>query len=112
MMSNCVINLSPDKFQVFQEAYRVLKAGGRLAISDVVATAELPEKIKNDRDAWSGCIFGASSIDDLESMLRDNGFTQITIGPRDESKTFIKDWAPTTNMEDYIVSAIITGVKP
>jgi len=112
MMSNCVINLSPDKFQVFQEAYRVLKTGGRLAISDVVATAELPEEIKNDRDAWSGCMSGASAIDDLESMLRDNGFTQITIEPRDESKTFIKDWASTPNMEDYIVSVIITGVKP
>jgi len=112
MMSNCVINLSPDKFQVFKEAYRVLKAGGRLAISDVVATTELPEEIKNDRDALSGCISGASSIDELESMLRDNGFTQITIEPKDESKTFIKDWAPTTNMEDYIVSAVITGVKP
>jgi SAM-dependent methyltransferase len=112
IISNCVINLSPDKPQVFREAYRVLKARGRLVISDVVLTAELPPTIKNDLDAYSGCISGASSIDELKMILEQSGFTQITIEPKDESRTFIKDWLPGANIEDYIVSAIIKAVKP
>lgn len=86
IISNCVINLSPDKPQVFKEAYRVLKPGGRLAISDVVATAELPAEIKNNLDVlYSGCISGAASIEELRSMLQQSGFTQITIERKDES---------------------------
>lgn len=112
IISNCVINLSPDKPQVFREAYRVLKPGGRLAISDVVLTAELPPEIKNDLDAYSGCMSGASSIDELKMILEQSGYTQITIEPKDESRTFIKDWLPGANIEDYIVSAIIKAVKP
>ncbi|PDO09160.1 MAG: hypothetical protein BLM47_14175, partial [Candidatus Reconcilbacillus cellulovorans] len=102
----------PDKPQVFREAYRVLKPGGRLAISDVVLTAELPPEIKNDLDAYSGCMSGASSIDELKMILEQSGYTRITIEPKDESRTFIKDWLPGANIEDYIVSAIIKAVKP
>ncbi|WP_126427065.1 arsenite methyltransferase [Brevibacillus marinus] len=112
IISNCVINLSPDKPQVFREAYRVLKAGGRLAISDVVLTAELPPAIKNDLDAYSGCLAGAASIDEWKMILEQNGFTEITIEPKDESRTFIQDWLPGSNIEDYLVSAIIKAVKP
>ncbi len=113
IISNCVINLSPDKPQVFTEAYRVLRQGGRLAVSDVVLTAELPSKIKNDFDAsYAGCIAGASSIDDLKKMLSETGFAEIKIEPKDASKTFIKDWSPGTNIEKYIVSAVIQAVKP
>lgn len=113
IISNCVINLSPDKAQVFTEAYRVLRQGGRLAVSDVVLTAELPSKIKNDFDAsYAGCIAGASSIDDLKKMLSETGFAEIKIEPKDASKTFIKDWSPGTNIEKYIVSAVIQAVKP
>jgi arsenite methyltransferase len=113
IISNCVINLSPNKPQVFQETFRVLKSGGRLAISDIVTTAELPPAIKNDIDAlYSGCISGASSILELESMLQQSGFADITIVPKDESKAFIKDWVPQANIENYIVSAIIKAVKP
>jgi SAM-dependent methyltransferase len=111
IISNCVVNLSPDKQQVFREAHRALKTGGRLAISDVVLTAELPKSVKTDLDAYSGCISGASSIDDLEMILNQSGFTQVTVEPKDESKAFIKDWLPGSKMEDYIVSAIIKGVK-
>lgn len=113
IISNCVINLSPDKPQVFREAYRVLKPGGRLAISDVVTTSELPAEIKNDLgDLYSGCISGASSIKEVEKMLEKSGFTNIVVEPKDESKEFIKDWAPGANVENYIVSAVIKGVKP
>ncbi|MDB5055531.1 MAG: Methyltransferase type 11 [Bacilli bacterium] len=113
IISNCVINLSPNKPQVFKEAYRVLKSGGRLAISDIVTTAELPPQIKNDIDAlYSGCISGASSIADLQMMLEQCGFIHITIQPKDESKEFIKDWAPHANVENYIVSSVIKAVKP
>ncbi|SFA51547.1 Ubiquinone/menaquinone biosynthesis C-methylase UbiE [Parageobacillus thermantarcticus] len=113
IISNCVINLSPDKPRVFKEAYRVLKPGGRLVISDVVATAELPPEIKNNMDVlYSGCVSGTASIGELESMLQQSGFTQITIEPKDESKEFIKDWVPGANIADYIVSAIIKAMKP
>ena len=94
IISNCVINLSPDKQQVFSEAFRVLKPGGRLAISDVVASAELPEEIKNDLALYSGCMAGASQISELQAILEKNGFEKINIAPKDESKDFIKDWAP------------------
>ncbi len=70
IISNCVINLSPDKPQVFREAFRVLQPGGRLAISDIVTTAELPTEIKEDMNSLSGCISGASSISHLEAMLK------------------------------------------
>lgn len=113
IISNCVINLSPDKPQVFKEAYRVLKPGGRLVISDVVATAELPSEIKNNMDVlYSSCVSGAASIRELESLLQQSGFTHITIEPIDESKEFIKDWVPGANFEDYIVSAVIKAMKP
>lgn len=113
IISNCVINLSPNKPQVFNEAYRVLKSGGRLAISDIVTTAELPPEIKNDIETmYSGCISGASSIAELETMLKQSGFVDISIEPKDESKEFIKDWVPGANMDKYIVSAVIEAKKP
>lgn len=112
IISNCVINLSPNKPQVFKDAFRVLKAGGRLAISDVVATIELPEAMRNDAGLIAGCMGNASLIEDLEKMMSEAGFTQIRIQPKDESKEFIKDWAPGTNVTDYVVSATIEAVKP
>lgn len=114
IISNCVINLSPEKQRVFDEAFRVLKSGGRLAISDVVATAEMPDTVKTDMAMYTGCVSGASSIPELESMLRQAGFEDIRISPKDESKTFIRDWATGSEIkiEDYIVSATIEAVKP
>lgn len=112
IISNCVINLSPDKKQVFSEAFRVLKPGGRLAISDVVASTELPDEIRDDLALYSGCMAGASQISELQSILEDNGFEKINISPKDESKDFIKDWAPGRGVEDYVLSASIEAVKP
>ncbi len=112
IISNCVINLSPDKAQVFREAFRVLKPGGRLAISDVVATTEMPEEMKNDPQLHAGCMAGASLIEDLEAMMAAAGFACIRIRPKDESREFIRDWAPGRGVEDYVVSAYIEAVKP
>lgn len=112
IISNCVINLSPDKLQVFQDAFRVLKPGGRLAISDVVATIELPEELRTDPALYAGCMAGASHIDELAAVLRAAGFIDIKITPKDESRAFIQDWAPGLGVEDYVVSAYIQAIKP
>jgi SAM-dependent methyltransferase len=112
ILSNCVINLSPDKPQVFREAFRVLKPGGRLALSDVVATADLPPEWRDDPVLHSGCMAGAAKIADLEAMLAAAGFSHIAIQPRDQSKEFIRDWAPGRGVEEYLVSATIEAVKP
>jgi SAM-dependent methyltransferase len=112
IISNCVINLSPDKPQVFQDALRVLKPGGRLAISDVVATIELPEEMRNDPQLIAGCMGNASLINELETIMGDAGFEDIRIQPKDESREFIRDWAPGRGVEDYVVSATIEAVKP
>ncbi len=112
IISNCVINLSPNKAQVFKEAFRILKLGGRLAISDVVAIIELPEDMRNDPALIAGCMGNASLISDLEAMIKDAGFEDVKIQPKDESKDFIKDWAPDHNITDYVVSASIEAVKP
>src|SRR4030042_1547951 len=74
IISNCVINLSPDKERVFREMFRVLKPAGRLAISDVVAIHELPEDLKNDPACYCGCIAGALSVQALESILKNAKF--------------------------------------
>jgi SAM-dependent methyltransferase len=112
IISNCVINLSPEKQRVFREAFRVLKPGGRLAVSDVVRTADMPDSVKKDLALYTGCIAGASSLPELETMLQSAGFGDIRIKPKDESRTFIRDWAPGTKIEDYVVSATIEAVKP
>ncbi|RUS46970.1 arsenite methyltransferase [Cohnella sp. AR92] len=111
IISNCVINLSPDKQQVFNEAYRVLKAGGRLAVSDVVTTATLPEELKGDLDSLASCVSGASSIEEVRHMLQISGFSDIRVEPKEESREFIRDWIPGSSIDDYIQSAVITGVK-
>ncbi len=112
IISNCVINLSPDKPAVFSEAFRVLKPGGRLAVSDVVATAELPAEIRNDLRMLTGCIGGAAQIDELTGFLEDAGFTDIRIEPKSASSEFIKEWKPGSKVEDYVQSATIEAVKP
>lgn len=112
ILSNCVVNLSPDKSQVFREAFRVLKPGGRLAIADVVATAELPESIRRDLALHAGCIAGATSIAALESLLQAAGFSGIRISPKKESKALVDQWTSEASLAECIVSATIEAVKP
>jgi SAM-dependent methyltransferase len=112
IMSNCVINLSPDKQAVFAEAFRVLKPGGRLAIADTVATAPLPAEVRADLALWAECVSGSASIDELEAMLQEVGFEGIRIQPKDESRELIREWAPGSRVEEYVLSATIEAVKP
>ena len=79
IISNCVINLSGDKPQVIREAARVLKPGGRFAVSDVIADPDMDEKTREDMQAWTGCIAGALTRDEFETHLRDAGFQAIEI---------------------------------
>jgi arsenite methyltransferase len=112
IMSNCVINLSPDKPSVFREAFRVLKAGGRLAVSDVVRVAPFPAEWLKDVDLVCSCVTGASSVPELEALMTEAGFVDVDIRPKDESKEFIRDWKPWTKLEEYVLSSSITAVKP
>lgn len=112
IISNCVINLSPEKPRVFRESFRVLKPGGRLALTDIVATAPLPKDVAEDWSAYTGCMAGASQIADLEKMLRDAGFGEIRVAPKDTSRSFIREWLPGKKVEDYLVSATIEASKP
>jgi len=98
--------------QVFNNSFRALKPGGRLAISDIVASTTLPDEIKNDTFLNSACVSGASLISELEEYMQQAGFKDIRIEPKDGSKEFIKDWAPGSNIEDYVLSASIEAIKP
>jgi ubiquinone/menaquinone biosynthesis C-methylase UbiE len=111
ILSNCVINLSTEKPRVFQEAFRVLKPGGRLAISDVVATAEIPAEIRQDPELFSACAAGAATVSELATLLEEVGFSEIRIQPKDESRDFIREWAPGLRIENYIASATIEARK-
>jgi SAM-dependent methyltransferase len=79
IISNCVINLSPDKAKVFAEAYRVLKPGGRLIVSDIVSEGVLPDEIRNDSNAWACCIGGALEQQEYLREIRKAGFGDIQI---------------------------------
>jgi len=81
IISNCVINLSPDKSKVFSEAFRVLRSGGKLAVSDIVTDGPLPAPIKRSLSAWAGCVAGAVDAKDYIDMLESAGFTDISITP-------------------------------
>lgn len=112
IISNCVINLSPDKGQVFADAYRVLRAGGRLAISDIVATQQLPSSVREDLDAHCDCVAGAALVPDLKRMLSDAGFVEVRVTLKEDSRAFIKDWFPGSGVEGFVLSANIEAAKP
>jgi len=112
ILSNCVINLVPDKQAAFREAWRALKPGGRLAISDVVALAPLPDVLQQQVAALTGCISGASPVEELRAALSQAGFVEVDIDVKGESREFIRDWMPGSGAEDFIASAAIQAIKP
>ena len=107
-----MVNLVPDKAQVFREAFRVLKSGGRLAISDVVNARTLPAALAADPALLCGCVSGAAPVGEIEAWLVAAGFTDIRIAKQPGSRETIATWAPGTGIEDYVVSATIEATKP
>lgn len=112
IISNCVINLSPNKPQVLSEIFRVLKPGGRVAISDIVATAQIPDDLRKDFMAYTGCVGGASSVHEMEGWLAERGFVNVKIAVKESSRQFIDEWVPGKNPGRYVASAIIEARKP
>ena len=112
ILSNCVINLVPDKAQVFREAYRVLKPGGRLAISDVVNTATLSAELATDTALLCGCVAGAAPAAKVEAWLAEAGFTDVSVTAKPESRELIATWAPGRGIENFVVSATVEARKP
>jgi SAM-dependent methyltransferase len=112
VISNCVINLVPDKPQVYREAFRVLKAGGRIAIADVVNTAPLPPELASDATPLCTCLAGAATTRQIEDWLATAGFGNIRIAIKPGSRELVGSWAPGRGIEDYAASATIEARKP
>ena len=112
VISNCVINLSPSKLQVYKEALRVLKPGGRLAVADMVALQPLPDDFKNDLAAYTGCLAGAELVDQLKDWLTEAGFEKIEVRVRQRSSEFIQADAIPGKLDNYVVSADVLATKP
>jgi arsenite methyltransferase len=110
IISNCVINLSPDKGAAFREAIRVLKPGGRIAISDVVATQAIPKEVAASVEALTGCVAGAAPVDEIRALLAEAGFQEIKVDQRRDSGAIIAQCMP--GAESFLASAVIEGKKP
>ena len=122
IISNCVINLSPDKEKVFNEAFRVLAPGGKLAVSDIVTDGELPEVVRNSLSAWAGCVAGAVEAKEYINMMEAVGFTDISIKPvffdketvdgaLNDMKLDVSEY-PREAVYKAVYSAKITAFKP
>jgi SAM-dependent methyltransferase len=112
VISNCVINLVPDKAQVYREAFRVLKPGGRIALADVVNTAPLPPELAADASLLCTCLAGAASTRQIEGWLAAAGFAEIQIAINPGSRELVAGWAPGRGIENYAASATIRARKP
>jgi ubiquinone/menaquinone biosynthesis C-methylase UbiE len=112
IISNCVINLCPDKRPVYREAFRALKPGGRIAVSDVVAREELGDEVKKNLALYSGCLSGATLLADLEKILAESGFTDIAIRAKGNSDEIITSWESKRGFEQKVFAAEVTARKP
>lgn len=111
ILSNCVINLSPEKDRVFREAFRVLRPGGRLAVADIVATRPLPDEIRTKLESIGACIGGATLVDELRGLMTAAGFARVQVVPRETSRELIREWTDDARTGDFVVSAFITAYK-
>ncbi|MEX2583614.1 MAG: arsenite methyltransferase [Gemmatimonadota bacterium] len=120
VISNCVINLSGDKRQVLREAFRVLKPGGRFAVSDVVVRGEVPDELRRDMVLWVGCVAGALDESEFRGLLEEVGFTDVEIEP---TRVYTADDARDVLGEKYgpelvsaidgrVMAAFVRGRKP
>src|SRR5438132_8383545 len=107
VISNCVINLVPDKAQVYREAFRVLKPGGRIVVADVVNTAPLPAELAADAGLLCACLAGAATTRQIGDWLAAAGFADIGIIIRLGSRELVESWAASRGIEDYPASATI-----
>jgi ubiquinone/menaquinone biosynthesis C-methylase UbiE len=105
VISNCVINLSPDKLQVLKEVYRVLRPGGRLAVSDVVASAPIPAELKSDPEAWAGCLSGAIETGEFADLLGEAGFVEVVIQSQENLEEGEESQARTEPVYQAFISA-------
>jgi len=124
VISNCVINLSPDKEQVFREAFRILKPGGRLAVSDIVLLKDLPEEVRKDLSAWSSCVSGAVSEEEYLGAMRRAGFEKLKVEDRvvyrhEQLSGYLEETPLSgdprlkdTDLSELVASYRITAVKP
>jgi arsenite methyltransferase len=112
ILSNCVINLSPDKPAVFREAFRVLRPGGRLAISDVVAFRPLPDSVKRDLALYTGCVAGAATVEETKRMLTEAGFVDIEITLDENASQAMADMLPDQDLRSLGGSASIEARRP
>jgi SAM-dependent methyltransferase len=108
VISNCVINLSPDKTQVFREIFRVLKPGGRVAVSDTVTDGPLSADLRKDMEAWGACIAGALDVGEYTTGLTAAGFTNVKVQPKDSSGELIEP----AGLKGKVFSATISALKP
>ena len=112
VISNCVINLCPDKRPVYREAFRALRPGGRLAVSDVVAREELSGEVKRDLALHSGCLAGATLYSELQIILEEAGFKDISIKPKGNTNQVISSWDAKRGFESKVFAAEVTATKP
>ena len=121
IISNCVINLSGDKRKVLAEAFRVLRPGGRFAVSDIVTRGELPEPVRQSMALWSGCVSGALDEQEFLTLLRETGFENPTIEPtrvysKDDALALIEgtglDAAVADQLEGKFMSAFVRATRP